>query len=159
MDTKLYHLHAEFWLTPKIYNGSPEIIVRFDNDILYQGLLTETRCFEIDKNLPKNQYQISVEFNNKQNSDTDIINNLDKAVIIDRLSFNNIKSDNFKLEGIYYPDYPEPWASQQQAQGVVLKPQLPAVTYLGWNGVWRVNFSMPIFTWIHGVEKLGWIRS
>lgn len=30
-------------------------------------------------------------------------------------------------------------------------------TYLGWNGLWVLEFELPIFTWIHKLENLGWI--
>jgi hypothetical protein len=28
---------------------------------------------------------------------------------------------------------------------------------MGWNGRWELNFRVPIFTWIHQLENLGWI--
>lgn len=30
-------------------------------------------------------------------------------------------------------------------------------SYLGWNGMWKFQFEIPIFTWIHKLEGLGWI--
>ena len=107
--------------------------------------------------MPNDDYILSVEFINKHDSDTDIANNLDKAVIIKNITFNNITSPKFVWAGIYKPEYPEPWATEQQNQNIVLLPQLPAHNYLSWNGKWTLTFSVPIFTWIHHIENLGWI--
>jgi hypothetical protein len=30
-------------------------------------------------------------------------------------------------------------------------------TYLSWNGKWTLTFDVPVFTWIHRVQNLGWI--
>jgi hypothetical protein len=82
-----------------------------------------------------------------------------EAVIIDRVSFFDIEDPKFAWAGIYKPKYPEPWAGQQRSQGVVLKPQLHAHTYLGWPGKWTLTFTVPVFTWIHQTQDLGWIYS
>lgn len=157
MDTKLYHLRAKLWLTPRSNNGDPKIRIMLDNNIIYSGTLSISQCFDINYHLSKNDHQLSVEFFNKHDKDTNIITDLDKAVIIDRISFNDIESNQFVWQGIYEPVYPEPWATEQRIQGVVLRQQLKSHTYLGWNGKWTLTFSMPIFTWIHKVESLGWI--
>lgn len=153
MDTKLYHLHTDLHLTPMPYNGDPEIIVMFCDRLLYSGLLSESRVFSIEEQLPAGEYQWSVEFLNKHNNDTDITTGKDKSVIIDRVTFNNIDDPKFAWAGEYCPDYPEPWHSEQ-----LIKPQtsLTSCTYLGWNGKWELTFSVPVFTWVHKVQDLGW---
>jgi hypothetical protein len=80
-----------------------------------------------------------------------------EAVIVESVSFFGIKDPKFAWTGIYEPDYPEPWATEQCSLGVVLKPQLCPHTYLSWNGKWRLTFSVPVFTWIHQTQDLGWI--
>jgi hypothetical protein len=91
---------------------------------------------------------LTVELPDKQNQE---------AVIIDRVSFFGIEDPKFAWAGIYEPQYPEPWASQQQSQGVVLKQQLSPHTYLGWPGKWQLTFTVPVFTWIHKTQNLGWM--
>lgn len=157
MDTRLHRLNAQLTITPRWHNDPPKIIVSFANEIYYAGYLYETTTFTIDKKLPNGDYRLSVEFINKQDSDTDLIHNLDKAVIIDSIKFNNISSDRFVWAGIYSPNYPEPWATEQRLLGNIIDPHLKHHTYLGWNGKWALTFSMPIFTWIHKTEDLGWI--
>lgn len=80
-----------------------------------------------------------------------------EAVIVESVSFFGIEDPKFAWAGIYEPEYPEPWATQQRAQGVVLKQQLTAHTYLGWPGKWRLTFTVPVFTWVHQTQDLGWI--
>ena len=80
-----------------------------------------------------------------------------EAVIIENVSFFGIEDPKFAWAGIYEPDYPEPWATQQRSQGVALKQHLSPHTYLGWPGKWQLTFTVPVFTWIHQTQNLGWI--
>ena len=80
-----------------------------------------------------------------------------EAVVIESVSFFGIEDPKFAWAGVYTPVYPEPWATEQQDQGVVVKPQLCPHTYLSWNGKWTLTFDLPVFTWIHKVQDLGWI--
>jgi hypothetical protein len=78
-------------------------------------------------------------------------------VRITSLAFNGIASAKFIWHGRYCPEYPEPWATEQQAQGLVLESEISNTDYLGWNGEWSLDFTVPVFTWIHKTENLGWI--
>lgn len=76
------------------------------------------------------------------------------AVEITEISFFGISDPRFVWAGTYRPDYPEPWYSQQE-------PRPNDVLYfqncLGWNGVYRLDFGVPVFTWMHQVLDLGWV--
>lgn len=71
------------------------------------------------------------------------------AVIIKQISFFGISDPRFIWQGIYYPDYPDHYADK--------KSPLPAQDYLGWNGVYLLQFSVPVFAWIHQTLSLGWV--
>jgi hypothetical protein len=90
MDTKKYRLSAKMQLTPRCSSTAPEIVVTFDGNIIYAGTLSCTTTFDVDQELIAGEYQLSVEFLNKLDTDTDIVNNIDKAVIVDQITFNNI---------------------------------------------------------------------
>lgn len=92
--------------------------------------------------------QLNIELIEKQDQE---------AVIIDQISFFGITDPKFAWAGVYEPQYPEPWASEQRSQGQVLEPQLCPHTYLGWPGKWTLTFTVPVFTWIHRTQNLGWI--
>lgn len=100
---------------------------------------------------------LSIQLLNKTDLDTVPDLGLDKAVIIESISFFGITDPRFVWAGRYQPIYPEPWASQQRSIGHDLAPVLTDVDRLGWNGVWSLDFDLPIFTWIHHVQNLGWI--
>jgi hypothetical protein len=71
------------------------------------------------------------------------------AVIIKQISFFGITDPKFIWAGTYYPDYPEHYPDKN--------PALPGYDYLGWNGVYKLEFSVPVFTWIHQTLNMGWI--
>jgi hypothetical protein len=76
------------------------------------------------------------------------------AVEIVSIEFFGIKDPKFAWAGTYFPDYPSIWYNQQ-----TIKPaaSLPGQTYLGWNGVYKLEFTVPVFTWMHNVLDMGWI--
>lgn len=71
------------------------------------------------------------------------------AVIVKSISFFGISNPKFVWSGTYYPDYPKHYLDK--------KPALPAQGYLGWNGTYRLEFPVPVFTWIHQTLEMGWI--
>ena len=71
------------------------------------------------------------------------------ALIIDQIQFNEISNPKFVYQGTYYPTYPKHLLGSAD----VLYHQ----NYLSWNGVWRLEFTLPIYTWIHKTLDLGWI--
>lgn len=78
----------------------------------------------------------------------------DTAVEIVSVGFFDIEDPKFAWQGVYRPDYPEPWFSEQDTAPPA---ELPGQTYLGWNGTYSLTFAVPVFTWIHQVQNLGWI--
>lgn len=78
----------------------------------------------------------------------------DMAVQIDCVEFFGIADPRFVWAGVYSPIYPQPWLSQQHPEPPV---HLYKQTYLGWNGTWRLDFSIPVFSWMHQQLGLGWL--
>jgi hypothetical protein len=67
-----------------------------------------------------------------------------QTVKLDNIDLRNLAWDSSNFE----PEYPEPWASEQQAQGIKLEKQVPGEMYLGHNGVWRFAFTSPIYKFL-----------
>ena len=76
-------------------------------------------------------------------------NDQDTAVIVRSISFFGISDPKFIWAGTYHPYYPDHYPDK-------ITP-LPGQGYLGWNGVYRLEFTVPVFTWIHQTQALGWI--
>ena len=117
--------------------------------------LIETSCqledktiLTFDRDLTVGEHKFILNFQNKTNETPDY------AVKINAVIAEGICTDRLKWQGKYYPNYPEPWASQQTHK---LETVINSATYLGWNGKWELVFTVPIFTWIHRIENLGWI--
>ena len=126
----------------------PNVKVGVNGDILTVVLdKTQTMDFEFTSD---RDCQLTVELVDKKDQE---------AVVVERVDFFGIQDPKFAWLGVYEPVYPEPWASQQRSQGVALNPQLTAHTYLSWPGKWTLTFTVPVFTWIHRVQNLGWIYS
>ena len=88
--------------------------------------------------------RLSIEHYGKSDSDPST------ALIIEQIKFNEIISPRFVYRGIYTPNYPKHLLDSNA--GPTLQQN-----YLSWNGVWTLDFTLPIYTWIHKVEDLGWI--
>jgi hypothetical protein len=71
------------------------------------------------------------------------------AVIVKEIKFFEISDPRFVWAGVYYPEYPEHYPDKTSP--------LPGHGYLGWNGVYKLEFSVPVFTWIHQIKNFGWI--
>ena len=50
--------------------------------------------------------------------------------------------------GVYEPDYPEPWKSEQIKLGVDLPKTRKFITEMGWNGTWTFSFTSPLYMWL-----------
>jgi hypothetical protein len=87
-----------------------------------------------------------------------LINKRDQeAVVIQQVEFFGITDPRFVWAGVYEPEYPEPWATEQSNAGIILQPRLSPHTYLGWSGIWTLDFEIPVFFWMHKIQNLGWI--
>jgi hypothetical protein len=150
--TTTYPVKLALTLRPIWHQDPPRIRLGIGENLTEQEL-TEiaTINFEFEAS---QSCDLTVELLNKQDSDTVPELGLDKAVVIESVSFFGISDPRFVWSGEYEPTYPEPWYSQQ-----TVKPPLTlkSHTYLGWNGKWTLTFDVPVFTWMHRQLNLGWI--
>lgn len=152
-----YPVKLALTLRPIWHNEPPLVRVGINNDFKQFELL-ETTTYEFEFQAT-GDCDLTVEFLNKKDTDTVPEHNLDKAVIIETISFFDIKDSRFVWAGVYEPVYPEPWATEQRMQGIIPPPKLLSHDYLSWNGKWTLTFQVPVFTWIHKIQDLGWIYS
>jgi hypothetical protein len=127
----------------------PEITYGIDDDVCNTICINTTVILQFSLDLTTDVHRFFIEFRNKTNDTPD------RMVIVDSVAVEGITTDRLKWSGTYTPTYPEPWASTQ----IDLTPTLAGATQMGWNGRWELSFAVPIFTWLHQTENLGWIYS
>ena len=72
----------------------------------------------------------------------------DQLLTIKSIEIDEIDIGALVYEGVYTPDYPEPWATQQRAAGSELLESFKNVTSRGHNGTWRFKFTSPFYMWL-----------
>jgi hypothetical protein len=140
-------VRIEVLLTPVMFDRTPT--GRIGIDTLKDFVLDTPTWFTF--NCEGTHVQLTVEQYGKTIRDTR--GDLDTAIIISEVKLNGITDPKFAWSGIYRPDYPDYYLSQNPN----LKTELSAHNYLGWNGSWTLDLSLPIYTWIHKTLDLGWI--
>jgi hypothetical protein len=121
--------------------GNPWAIIDVNGQGQLQQLITKTD-FSFNFNTTDSGY-LTIEHFKKQDNDPVT------AVIVKEISFFGISDPKFIWAGVYHPDYPAHYPNKISS--------LPGQGYLGWNGVYRLDFSVPVFTWIHKIKNFGWI--
>jgi hypothetical protein len=126
----MYNVIVEVLVSPV---EQPNIIVSCE-DQTNSLVLVKPTWFKFEYNKPQGTSSLTVELKNKQANDAHT------AVIIEKVILNGIESHHHTYEGfLYYPN------------------QTKRDTYLDRNGYWQLNFTVPVFTWMHQVQGLGWI--
>ena len=120
---------------------SPYVTITVDK-IVYKQQLFTTTSFDFDF-VAANQTSLILEHHSKSDQDPDT------AVIIRRIEFYGISDPRFIWAGIYYPVYPSHYPDQKFSRS--------GQDYLGWNGTYVLQFQVPVFTWIHQIQDMGWL--
>ena len=147
----MFDTRIQITVAPKFHQDPPRIRWSLDDET-HDVLLTEPLTITVDQPLTAGPHKIQIEFYNKSTADSQAP--VDKAVRIQSVQVEGLSTTKLS-QGTYYPEFPEPWASEQQAQGIDLFETYRTSTYLGWNGRWVFEFSCPIYQWIHRTENLG----
>ncbi len=138
MATKIYPVDIEILLKPV---GQPRCRISIDDQ--RQNLVIEQETWVKLFYQGHSTARLSIEQYGKLDLDPST------ALIIDEIKFNSISSPKFIYQGTYYPNYPKHLLDSDKV--------LPHQNYLSWNGVWHLDFTVPIYTWIHKTLDLGWI--
>jgi len=72
----------------------------------------------------------------------------DQLLHIKNIEIGEIDIGALVYEGVYTPEYPEPWATQQREAGNDLRESFKNVTQMGHNGTWRFKFESPFYMWL-----------
>ena len=134
--------HAEIMIGDKSY---------FAGDIT--GTKDEPDVIEFEQELEEgNVYELIIKISGKIKNQT-VINDKGDILKDQLLHIKGIEIDEIDIgalvyEGVYTPQYPEPWATQQREAGVELRESFKNVTQMGHNGTWRFKFTSPFYMWL-----------
>jgi len=158
MDIKrTYGVTVDLYLKTIQFDRPPTVRVSLNDQVKDLSLDQDTVVSFVEEANHGDILQLTVEHYGKTMADCDPNENLDTAVVIDRININGIESQRFVWQGLYMPKYEKAYVEEQNKNGTELASVLKHCNYLGWNGVWTLEFTAPVFTWIHKTENLGWI--
>ncbi len=72
----------------------------------------------------------------------------DQLLHIKSIEIDEIDIGALVYEGVYKPNYPEPWATQQAKAGNKLPETFKNVNRIGHNGTWTFTFESPFYMWL-----------
>jgi len=144
-------LYATMWDKP------PVAEIRLNSKTYFKSEITGTEqdptVIEFEAELTEeSEYNLIIERSGKGKNET-VINEKGDILKDQLLHIKGIEIDEIDIgalvyEGVYTPDYPEPWATQQRESGNDLKDSFKNVTNLGFNGEWKFTFSSPFYMWL-----------
>jgi len=97
------------------------------------------------------EYELAIDRQGKDKYQTVVENGeivKDQLLNIVSLEIDDIDLAGLVYEGWYYPEYPEPWATQQREAGNDLPEKFKNATILGHNGTWKFSFESPFYMWL-----------
>jgi|TARA_B110000444_G_scaffold238702_1_gene252507 hypothetical protein len=97
-------------------------------------------------------YELIIKRSGKSNNQT-VVNEKGDILQDQLLELKSIEIDEIEIgslifEGVYVPEYPEPWASQQREAGIKLQESFKNVKRMGHNGTWQFKFASPFYMWL-----------
>ena len=154
MPTEKLKFKLELWET--YWDQVPIAEILINNYSCYKkpinGIDKEPTIIEFEHELTEGEkYSLIIKRSGKDRKQTVI---KDGCIIKDQLlHIKSIEIDEIDIgalvyEGIYTPEYPEPWATQQKQTGKELPKTFKNVTNMGHNGRWELGFASPFYMWL-----------
>ena len=144
-------LYATMWDKPP----HAEILINdkshFKGDII--GTEDKPNVIEFEQEFDEGkEYELIIQRSGKNKNQT-IVNDKgdmlkDQLLHIKGTEIDEIEIGSLVYEGVYTPEYPEPWATQQAESGNKLPETLTNVTTIGHDGKWTLKFQSPFYMWL-----------
>ena len=144
-------LHATMWDRPPHAEILINDVSQFKEDIT--GTEDKPDVIEFEHELEEGkEYKLTINRSGKDKNQT-VVNDKGDLLKDQLLHIKSIEIDGIDIgalvyEGVYTPQYPEPWASQQREAGTELRESFKNVTCIGHNGTWRFKFESPFYMWL-----------
>ena len=144
-------VYSSFW------DKCPKIDILINDELNYTGEINGSEqsptLIEFEKKLEEDQeYKLVIKRYNKTadqckiDSDGKIIK--DQLLHIKSIEIDEIDIGSLIYEGLYTPEYPEPWYSQQVKANKTPEKSFKNATSMGHNGVWEFKFQSPFYMWL-----------
>ena len=143
-------LWAEHW------DKKPIAEIKINKESKFQAEIDGTEdnptLIEFDHELMEGEkYDLQIVRSNKDAKQTVVENGeiiKDQLLNIKVIEIDEIDIGALVYEGVYTPEYPEPWATQQRQAGIELPESFKNVNKMGHNGVWSLQFESPFYMWL-----------
>ena len=143
-------LWGTYWDLPPV----AEILI--NDESYYKSEITGTEdnptVIEFERELTEGEeYRLQIKRSNKIKGQTIVEDGKvikDQLLHIKSIEIDEIDIGSLVYEGVYTPEYPEPWATQQRQAGNELPVSFKNVTNMGHDGVWELRFSSPFYMWL-----------
>ncbi len=155
MGTEKLKFKIELFAT--MWDKSPRAEILINDQIHFDGNITGTESkpdlIEFEHELEEGKdYSLIINRSGKGRKQT-VINDKgdilkDQLLHIKSIEIDEIDIGALMYEGVYTPQYPEPWASQQRELGNELQESFKNVTQMGHNGEWKFTFTSPFYMWL-----------
>ncbi len=155
MATEKLKFKIELFAT--MWDKPPTCEIMVDDKVYWNGEIksndTKPDLIEFEVELEEGkEYKLSLNRQGKINGQT-VVNEKGDILKDQLLHIKSIEIDEIEIgalvyEGIYQPEYPEPWATQQKEAGNELPSTLKNVTQMGHNGTWTLTFTSPFYMWL-----------
>ena len=154
-DTRMRDVNLALELEPKFWAEKPKVKIEFNQQVLFEDQLSETKKFNWTLPATENN-RLSVFLLNKTERDT--VGDKDKAVIIKSIGIEGFHYSSFMLQSRYKPIYTNGYYRYAKENNLPTDPIINS-NYLGFNGEWYLEFTWPIYQWIFETETkgMGWI--
>lgn len=150
---KNYLAKIDIGLDSKIVKTVPKVLIKIDDEQLYDLDIKQSRSIPIEKHLSQGKHILEIIFYNKNYKESGPDG--DMAVLIKHIKFQQIDKDLHYLSK-YFPEYPKNFLQEQKQSGKEWSQSILS-NYLGWNGRYVMQFETPIYAWIHQKLNLGWL--
>jgi chaperonin GroEL (HSP60 family) len=155
MATEKLKFKLELYAT--MWDKAPHAEVLIDDKSYFNNEITGTEdkpdLIEFEHELEEGKsYELIIKRAGKGRNQTVIDNQgdilKDQLLHIKNIEIDEIDIGSLVYEGVYTPEYPEPWATQQRESGNELKESFKNVTQMGHNGTWSFKFTSPFYMWL-----------
>ena len=154
METEKLKFKLELYAT--MWNKPPVAEILINNKSCFKQEISATEdkphLIEFEHELEEGKsYSIIIDRSGKDKTQTVVKDGKitkDQLLHIKSIEIDEIDIGGLVYEGVYKPNYPEPWATQQAEAGNKLPETLKNVTQMGHNGTWTFTFKSPFYMWL-----------